>query len=231
MREQIKRILELVHRERLSEDDAVELLAALSPKLMLEGARREFIFQTLREEGQTPDSVTGQLLSLSGLSAVGGAGGPVFTARPGYQSQSQSGGGSQSQSQEFGPGFVALGRRWDGIDNFVDRVTGTVESAINAALHGNPTPPRAPGRSGSTRAGTVLRVEVETAVGGSYNANLPLSLAEHLPRLIPAAALGVLEAAGLNAEALVLLLQAGPPIGKLIESEDETGNEVRLIIE
>lgn len=223
MREQIKRILELVHRERLSEDDAVELLAALSPKLGLEGARREYVFQTLREEGQTPDSVTTQLLALSGLSG--------FAARPGSQSQSQSGGGSQSQSQDFGPGFVAMGRRWDGIDNFVERVTGTVENAINAALHGTPSPPRAPGRPQSTRAGTVLRVEVETSVGGSYNANLPLSLAEHLPRLIPAAALGVLEAAGLNAEALVLLLQAGPPIGKLIESEDEAGNEVRLIIE
>ena len=233
MREQVKRILELVHRERLSQADAAELLAALSPRLSLEGSRREFIFKLLAEEGQTPDSVTGQLLALSGLSAVGSVGGPVFAARPGgFQSQSQSGGGSQSQSQGQGSGD-GFNWRWDdmgGVGGLVDRVTGTVESAIQSALHG--AAGRGPGRAAASgRAGTILKVSVETAEGGSYNANLPLSLAEHLPRLIPAAALGVLEAAGLNAEALVLLLQAGPPVGKLIESQDEEGNEVRLIVE
>ncbi|WP_425147841.1 hypothetical protein [Deinococcus sp.] len=213
MREQIRRILELVHRERLGEDDAAALLAALSPKLALEGARRAFIFGALREEGQTPDSVTTQLLALSGLNTVA-----VSASRPGSQSQSQSGGGSQSQSQ---------GWNWDGVDSLVDRVTGTVESAIGAALHGTG---RGAGRTGG-RSGTILKVSVDTAEGGSYNANLPLSLAEHLPRLIPPTALGVLEESGLNAEALVLLLQSGPPVGKLIESSDAQGNDVQLVIE
>ena len=78
--------------------------------------------------------------------------------------------------------------------------------------------------------GTILKIESENEDGATFSVNLPISLAEHAERLIPPHAQKSLAKSGLSMEALKLLLQAGPPLGPLLEAGDEDGNSVRLSI-
>lgn len=193
MKEQIRRILELVQKGRLPEQDARSLLSALSPGLSLSESEQSFLFASLKEEGASVDRLTDTLMALRGLTE---------TSRPPRAPELRVGGAS-----------------WR-LDDLGERIS----SAVEGAMYGTFGPSRPP------RPGTILRVEVEDEHGGSFNANLPLSLAEHAPKLLPPRALKALEHAGLSADALVMLLKANPPIGQLLESEDESGNEVRLTV-
>lgn len=108
------------------------------------------------------------------------------------------------------------------LDDLGDAISARVEEALGGLL----------GRaSRPSRPGTILKIETEDAHGASFSANLPLSLATHAERLIPPHAVASLERSGLTIEALKLLLQAGPPPGKLLEAEDEHGNSVQLSIQ
>ncbi len=203
MREQIRRILGLVHAGRLSSEDAAPLLSALHPKLALSEDALAPLFALLVAEGFGPDRVSDILYARTdppkaaqAASARGIPAAPSAPPRPGW-----------------------LG----GVDGLVERITDTVERAFDAAP--SITPPGNP-----PRPGTILRIEVEDANGGSYNANLPLSLAAHAGKLIPPQALGTLEKMGLSLEALQLLLESHPPLGPLMDAEDEHGNEVRLVV-
>lgn len=103
-----------------------------------------------------------------------------------------------------------------------DAIASRVEEALGGLLgRGSRTP----------RPGTILKIETEDENGGSFSANLPLSLASHAERLIPPHAQKALERSGLSIDAIKLLLQAGPPPGKLLEAEDENGNSVKLSIQ
>ncbi|ADV66238.1 hypothetical protein [Deinococcus maricopensis] len=116
---------------------------------------------------------------------------------------------------------------WNGIDDFVDRVTTSVEGALDFALDG-----RRGGKRGTPgRPGTTLRVEVEDSHGNDYRLNLPLALAEHAPRLLPPAALGAIERAGLNEHALTLLLSSQPAPGEILSANLDDGTEVRLVVQ
>ena len=121
-----------------------------------------------------------------------------------------------------------------GLDGLAERITDSVERALDGVPGvGNGTPNGMPGSArppSPPRPGSILRIEVESQNGGSYSANLPMSLAAHVGKLIPPQALRALEGMGLSVEALQLLLESSPPPGPLLESEDENGNEVRLTV-
>ncbi|GGJ75386.1 hypothetical protein [Deinococcus aquiradiocola] len=107
------------------------------------------------------------------------------------------------------------------LDDLGETIGARVEEALGGLLGRKARAPQP---------GTILRIETEDENGGSFNANLPLSLAMHAERLIPPHALGALERSGLSIDALKLLLQANPPTGPLLEAEDEHGNRVQLSI-
>ena len=208
MREQIRRILELVHAGRLSSEDAAPLLAALHPRLNLTEDALAPLFALLVAEGFGPERVSDILYARTDPpKAAAARGGPASPPPP--------------------PGMKGgwLGNL-GGIDGMVERLTDTVERAFD----GSPAASRSSDYRAAPRAGTVLRVEIEDENGGSYNANLPMSLAAHIPKMLPAHALKSLEHAGMSAESLQLILESGPPIGPLLEAEDENGNSVQLSV-
>ncbi|AFZ67145.1 hypothetical protein [Deinococcus peraridilitoris] len=66
MKEQLRRVLEMVARERLSAEDAGALLAALSPRLDL-GPRWAHLFALLGEDGFSPEELAVLLEIKAGL--------------------------------------------------------------------------------------------------------------------------------------------------------------------
>ena len=214
MREQIRRILGLVHAGRLSSEDAAPLLAALHPKLNLSADALAPLFALLVADGFGPERVTDILYARTDPPRAPGAPrspkppeAPASSAKPGWL------------------GNLNMG----GVDNLVERITDTVERALDG-VPGAVRSATPASQEGAPRAGSILRVEVEDENGGSFNANLPMSLAAHVGKLLPPHALKALEQAGLSLEALQLLLESQPQPGVLIESEDENGNEVRLTV-
>ncbi len=216
MREQIRRILGLVKDGRLSHDDAVTLLAALNPKLVFRDETMLRLIGLMNDEEFGVDRVVDLI---------------VRRIEPGASQgqQSQSGGGQQSQSQQSRPASASqpsasfkIGGQNFPLEDLGDAISMRVEEALSSLL----------GKSGRpSRPGTILKIETEDQNGGSFSANLPLSLTAHAERLIPPHALKSLERSGLTLDALKLLLQAGPPPGKLLEAEDENGNSVRLSVQ
>jgi hypothetical protein len=217
VREQIRRILGLVKDGRLSSEDAVTLLAALNPRLVLKEGALLRLFALLEVEEFGPNKVADLLMAM------------VEPAASQAQSQWQSGSGQQSQSQSYPspprpPNFKVGGQSFplEGLDGLGDAISSRVEEALGGLLGKSVRP---------ARPGTILKIETEDENGGSFSANLPLSLASHAERLIPPHALKSLERSGLSVEALKMLIQAGPPPGPLLQAEDENGNSVRLSIQ
>lgn len=221
MREQIRRILGLVRDGRLSVEDASSLLAALSPRLSLKAKSMEMYFDLLLNKSLDLDELVDVFTRIAEPAAQ----------RTGSQSQWQSGAGQQSQSQSGPPqpprppATLRIGGQGfplDGLDGLGEVISSRVEEALGGLLGKAARP---------ARPGTILKIETEDAHGANFSANLPLSLATHAERLIPPHAVATLERSGLSIEALKLLLQAGPPPGKLLSAEDEHGNSVELSIQ
>ena len=217
MREQIKRILGLVAAGRLSHDDAVTLLAALNPKLVFRDETMLRLIGLMNDEEFGVDRVVDLIVRRIEPGAS-----------QGQQSQSQSGGGQQSQSQQSRAASASqpsasfkIGGQNFPLEDLGDAISMRVEEALSGFL----------GKSGRpSRPGTILKIETEDQNGGSFSANLPISLAEHAERLIPPHAQKSLAKSGLSMDVIKLLLKAGPPPGPLLETEDEDGNSVRLSI-
>lgn len=219
MREKVKRLLDLVRAGRLSLEDAAPLLAAMHPRLALTDSDRELVASLLAREDLDTGQVAEHLLLLRGVRDVAA---PPSAPRP-----PQSPGGFNGR----GPAWDAGSRArpvWGGIENMVDRITETVERAVEGAVEGRP--PQYQYHYGSSRptSARILRIQVESSAGDEYTANLPVSLAPHLGKLIPPHGLRALESAGFGLETLQLLIEADPPPGPLIEAEDSAGNEVHI---
>ncbi len=223
MKEKVKRLLDLVRAGRLTLEDAGPLLAALSTKLALTDSDRELIDSLLNRDELDTGQVAEHLLLLRGVRDV-----PPAPPRP-----PQPSGNFGNEGGPRGPAWT-----WDsgarprpgrgGIEGMVDRIAETVERAVEGVVEGKKPQYEygyGPARSGSAR---ILRIQVESAAGDEYNANLPVSLAPHLERLIPPHGIAALESAGFSLETLQLLIEADPPPGELISAEDSAGNEVRI---
>ena len=218
MREQIRRILGLVKDGRLSVEDAVTLLAALNPKLVFRDETMLRLIGLMNDEEFGVDRVVDLIVRRIEPGAS-----------QGQQSQSQSGGGQQSQSQQSRAASASqpsasfkIGGQNFPLEDLGDAISMRVEEALSGLL----------GKSGRpARPGTILRIESENEDGATFSATLPISLAEPAERLIPPHAQKSLAKSGLTLDALKLLLQAGPPPGKLLEAEDENGNSVRLSVQ
>lgn len=107
------------------------------------------------------------------------------------------------------------------------RIDATIESAIESALSGI----RKGFSSNPTRTATTLKVEFESSNGANLRTNVPLALAEHALKLIPKEALNMIQQQGIDPQMIPDLLKNNPPVGRLMEFEDETGSELRLTIE
>ena len=202
---------DLVRAARLSFEDAAPLLAALSPRLALTEADRELVASLLAREEMETGQVAEHLLLLRGVRDVPPP--PPPPRAPGPL-------GSADWVRTGPLPRSVVDRLTGGIDTIMERVGETVDRAFDG------TPPRT-GRGPQTSA-RILRVQVESGEGDEYTANLPVSLAPHLGKLIPAHGIRALERAGLSVEALQLLIEADPPPGDLINAEDHEGNSVKL---
>lgn len=213
MREKVKRLLDLVRAGRLSLEDAGPLLAALSPRLALTDSDRELIASLLAREDLDTGQVADHLLLLRGVRDVPV---PPSSPRP--------------------PRLVVGGRTMGSLDELMDRVTGNIdgfvdrmEETVERAVEGRgPRSRYSYAYPGPGRTSRLLRIQVESNEGDEYTANLPVSLAPHLGKLIPPHGREALERAGLSIEALQLLIEADPPPGDLIETEDNEGNSVKI---
>lgn len=214
MREKVRRILDLVRAGKLTLEDAAPLLAALSPRLALTDADRELVASLLSRGELDSGQVAEHLLLLRGVRDIPQPPGPP---RP----------------PQFSGHWVWDGRRGPGPVNIPVNMEGIMDS-VGAALSGAREVVEAVGghgpahRQSPSAAPRILRVEVESSEGDEYAANLPVSLAPHLGKLIPPHGQQALERAGLSVEALQLLLEAAPPPGELINAEDSEGNSVRI---
>lgn len=213
MKDKIRRILDLIRAGRLTLDDAAPLLAALHTRLALQVTDRELLAALLNREELTADQIAGQLMLLRGVpdsqNAPQAPRPPEPPRRPQVVIGSQRVRGLEDLVERFTDRFTG------GIDEMVDRLTQQATPPAAA-----PAAPRVSAR--------ILRIEIESSDGDEYSANLPVSLAAHLPRLIPPHGVRALEAAGLSIEALQLIIEADPPPGPLIDSEDSSGNEIRI---
>lgn len=221
MKEKIRRILDLVRAGKLTLEDAGPLLAALSPKLALTDSDRELISALLDREELDSAQVAEHLMLLRGLRESGPT--PPGAPQPPRR-----------------PQVIIGGQRVRGLDGLVDRITGGIDSMVEnitgqveRELHGHhpdmhhpsmPHPPMPPGPR-------ILRIKVESQHGDEYNANIPVSLAPHLDRLIPPHGQAALESAGFTLDALRLLIEASPYPGPLIDAQDQHGNEVHISLQ
>lgn len=217
MREKVTRILGLVQAGTLTLEDAAPLLAALNSKLALTEADRELLGSLLTREDLSAEQLTEHLLLLRGVREAPARvpGPPRPPAAPHFAAR------------------LAPGRTPGGLDDMIGRITDRVERAVESAVESlDRTADRAAWGEMSERpghpAGRILSVTVESAEGDEYSGHLPVSLAPHLHKLIPAYGVRALEAAGLSVEALQLLLEAEPAPGELITSEDSEGNSVSI---
>ncbi|NTY00869.1 hypothetical protein [Deinococcus sp. JMULE3] len=210
MKEKIRRILDLIRAGKLTLEDAGPLMAALSPKLALTDSDREFVSALLARQELDTAHVAEHLMLLRGVREPG----PVPPPPP---------------QPPRRPQLVMGTQRTRGIDGLVDRITGGIDSMvenitgqIDRELHGfQPDTPHTP----SAR---ILHIHVQSQHGDEYSANIPVSLAPHLDRLIPPHGRSALESAGFTLDALRLLIEASPHRGPLIDAEDQHGNEVHI---
>ncbi|MDV6375930.1 hypothetical protein [Deinococcus arenicola] len=222
MKEKVKRILDLVRAGRLNLEDAGPLLAALSAKLALTDSDRELIDSLLAREELDTGQVAEHLLLLRGVRDI-----PPAPPRP-----PQPPGDFGTEDAQRGPAWTwesgnrSRAGRGGGIEGMVNRITESVERAVEGIVEGKSSAyDYGNARSGSAR---ILQIRVESSAGDEYNANLPVSLAPHLHKLIPPHGLRALESAGFSVETLQLLIESDPPPGELISAEDSAGNEVRI---
>ncbi|KEF34569.1 hypothetical protein RDMS_06590 [Deinococcus sp. RL] len=207
MREKVRRILDLVRAGKLTLEDAAPLLAALSPRLAMTDADRDLVAALLAREDLSSGQVAEHLLLLRGVRDVPQ---PPPPPRP-----PQGPGRSVWEGRAPAP----VGDLMDSVGAVLERVGEVVEVAAGSGAARGQPPSAAP---------RILRVEVESSGGDEYAANLPVSLAPHLGKLIPPHGQRALERAGLSVEALQLLLAADPAPGDLLNAEDSEGNAVRI---
>ncbi len=217
MKEKIRRILDLIRAGKLTLDDAAPLLAALSPKLALTEGDREFVSALLGRSELDTGQVAEHIMLLRGVRDAGFG----FTPPP-----------PQPPQPPRRPQVVIGGQRPRGLDGLVDRITGGIDSMVEnitgqveRELHGPHPDMHHPHMPPGPR---ILRIKVETQHGDEYNANIPVSLAPHLDRLIPPHGRSALESAGFTLDALRLLIEASPYPGPLIDAQDQHGNEVHI---
>ncbi|CAM3522352.1 hypothetical protein [Deinococcus frigens] len=227
MKEKVKRILDLVRAGRLNLEDAGPLLAALSAKLALTDSDRELIDSLLGRDELDTGQVAEHLLLLRGVRDV-----PPAPPRP---PPPPGGFGSEGDGDGRGPAWT-----WDGgnrprpgrggLEGMVDRITESVERAVENVVEGKKPQYEYQYQYDASRPASarILRIQVESSAGDEYSANLPVSLAPHLHKLIPPHGLRALESAGFSLETLQLLIESDPPPGELISAEDSAGNEVHI---
>ncbi|MHA0042592.1 SHOCT-like domain-containing protein [Deinococcus sp. PEB2-63] len=227
MKEKIRRILDLIRAGKLTLDDAGPLLAALSPKLALTEGDREFVSALLGRSELDAGQVAEHIMLLRGVRDAGFGFAPPHPPQPPQPPRR--------------PQVVIGGHRPRGLDGLVDRITGGIDSMVEnitgqveRELHGHHPgmdhpgmhhpgmPPHMPPGP------RILRIKVESQHGDEYNANIPVSLAPHLDRLIPPHGRSALESAGFTLDALRLLIEASPYPGPLIDAQDQHGNEVHI---
>lgn len=244
MKEKVKRILDLVRAGKLTLEDAAPLLAALNTKLALQGSDRELIDSLLGREDVDTAQVAEHLLLLRGVKDTPPAP-PQPPRAPSW------GGWSQNFDDRLGDlderirakvsraeaqaerANARAARRGRGIEGMIENITDTVERAVETAMEGVDRSMTGTSYSYEKRpnsANRILKLEVESSSGDEYNANIPVSLAGHLEKLIPPHGIRALESAGFSLETLQLLIEADPPSGELISAEDSSGNEVRISI-
>lgn len=238
MKEKVKRILDLVRAGKLTLDDAAPLLAALSTKLALQGSDRELIDSLLSREDLDTGQVAEHLLLLRGIKETPPA--PPQPPRPpqwswGDSPEDHAWASHEARAEAHAERARArAARRGGGIEGMVERITDTVERAVETAMEGvDRTMTGSSSYSYDKRSGPtnrILKIDVESTHGDEYSANIPISLAPHLHKLIPPHGIAALEAAGFSLDTLQLLIESNPPSGDLIKAEDAHGNEVHISI-
>lgn len=232
MREKVKRLLELMRAGKLTLEDAAPLLAALNPKLALQGADRELLDALLARDDLSTAQIAEHLLLLRGVKDSPSAPPkPPRVPPPGFDERWNWVGYDNEDRADRTRRSTSKGGLENMVESFAERIENWAEQL------GERTEQRVWGvneqdqRSGSRgQASRILTVRVESSQGDEYTGHFPVSLAPHLHKLIPPHGQKALEQAGFSLETLQLLIGADPPSGDLIHAEDHEGNEVYISI-
>ena len=235
MKEKIKRILDLIRSGKLSLDDAAPLLAALHTKLALQTTDRELLDSLLKREDIDTAQIAEHLMLLRGLKDTPPSP-PQPPRPPGFPFEGNWTDRTSARADRAAARAERHNRgRVGGIEGMVERITDSVERAVETAMEGvdrtvNGRPVTDYSYDTPSNKTRILRIEAQSEDGDSYDANLPVSLAPHLHKLVPEHGRKTLEKAGMSIEALQLIIEADPPAGKIIDAQDENGNSVSISI-
>lgn len=229
MNEKLKRILELIRAEKLSFEDATPLLASLNAKLALSSSDRELLESLMAREELSTEQIAEHLLLLRGVKhAVPVPPVPPVPPKPPHMNQGEweRHQHSAAKARAQAEAKVQAEQRKKGImAQLAEHISESISRSIEedrlsqlSELEEQKNRPR----------GKTLCIRVESGAGDEYIGNIPLSLAQHIEKLIPPHGVRALERAGLTIEALKLLIEAEPPRGELISTEDTEGNSIYI---
>lgn len=229
MNEKLQRILELIRAQKLSFEDATPLLASLNANLALSPSDRELLESLMAREELSTEQIAEHLLLLRGVKHVV----PVPPVPPvppqpphmnkdDWERQKRDAAKARAKAEAK----VHAEHRKKGImaqlaEHISDSISRSIEEDRLSQLSEVEAQQNRP-------RGKTLCIRVESGAGDEYMGNIPLSLAQHIEKLIPPHGIRALEHTGLTIEALKLLIEAEPPRGKLISTEDAEGNAVHI---
>lgn len=225
MNEKLQRILELIRTKKLSFEDATPLLASLNANLALSISDRELLESLMTRKELSTEQIAEHLLLLRGVKHIPPT--PPMPPKPPHINQDdwKRHQNNTAKAQAKVEAKVHVENNKKGIiaqlaEHISDSISRSLEEdRLNqlSELEEQKDRPR----------GKTLCIRVEST-NGEYTGNIPLSLAQHIEKLIPPHGIKSLEGAGFTVEALKLLIEAEPPKGNIISTEDTDGNSVHI---
>lgn len=226
MNEKLQRILELIRTKKLSFEDATPLLASLNANLALSISDRELLESLMTREELSTEQIAEHLLLLRGVKHIPPT--PPIPPKPPHMNQDdwKRHQNNTAKARVKVEAKVHTDNHKKGIiAQLAEHISESISRSIQedrlnqlSDLEDQKNKPR----------GKTLCIHVESEDGDEYTGNIPLSLAQHIDKLIPPHGIKALESAGLTIEALKLLIEAEPPRGDLISTEDADGNSVHI---
>jgi hypothetical protein len=197
---EVERVLQLAKDGKISKEDAVRLLGALSSSLKkLPESTWERLF-AMMDEGMSAEALS-----------------QVLDAGEDEKRDSRRGSYAFSVGKDMGNWGKDIG----GIVESALRKAGLASehAAERARMHGNV-------RSGTR----MIRIEIDSAAGDEVRVNIPLGLANFALKLIPKDAQRIMQEQGVDPVMLQEMLQADLPDGELINMSSAAGDEIRIKI-
>ena len=204
---EIERVLQLAKEGKISKDDAVKLLQALSSSLKkLPENTWERLF-AMMDEGMSADALA-QVLEAGDDD-------------------------NEPKSKTFRTGVVINGKDVGRIvEDALSRAGVSTGSKWKGKWNGDWSSREAQPRPSETRGNArLIKIEIATSDGNNVRVNIPIGLANFAMKLIPKEAQRTMSEQGLDMETLSEMLKGDLPEGNLVDINTSDGDSVRISIQ